>query len=175
MFFDEFGYSFLERLWRTWAPRGRRPIIRRVTRDRRVLTTAVGLTLSGKIYKRYFEGGMDSDDVITAIEHLRRFMPEGFILILDRAPIHTSEATVRYFWDHPEIVVEPLPPYAPELNPEEYCHGNVKNRLANASPDDREQMRCFLDRGFARLRRRPDLLLSFIHAAGLPVRQLWLT
>ena len=174
MFFDEFGYSFLERLWRTWAPRAQRPILRRITKDRRVLTTAVGLTLSGKIYKRHFEGGMDSQDVLTALEHLRRFMPEGFILILDRAPIHTREATVRYLWDHPEIIVEPLPKYAPELNPEEYCHGNVKSRLANATPQNRQQMWQWLDRGFARPRRRPDLLLSFVHAAGLPVKQLWL-
>ena len=76
MFYDEFGYSFLEQLWRTWAPRGQRPIVRRVTKDRRALTTAVGLTLSGKIYKRHFEGGMDSDDVITALEHVRRFLPD---------------------------------------------------------------------------------------------------
>ncbi len=174
MFYDEFGYSFLEQLWRTWAPRGRRPIVHRVTKDRRALTTAVGLTLSGKIYKRYFDGGMDSDDVIVALEHLRRFMPAGFVLICDQAPIHTSQAVLAYLFDHPEIVVEPLPKYAPELNPEEYCHGNVKVWEANATPADRTAMRQVLERGFARLRRRPDLLLGFIHAAGLPVRQLWL-
>jgi len=39
---------------------------------------------------------MDSEDVITALEYLRRFMPEGIILIGDHAPIHTSETTVRY-------------------------------------------------------------------------------
>lgn len=175
MFFDEFGYSFLERFRRTWAPRGQRPVLLRRTRDRRALTTAVGLTLSGKIYKRYFEGGMASEHVIIALEHLCRFMPKGFILICDQAPIHTSEETIRYLWDHPEIIVEPLPKYAPELNPEEYCHGNVKAYLANSTPADKPTMRRQLDRGFARLRRRPDLLLSFVHAAGLPVKQLWLT
>ena len=175
MFYDEFGCSFLERFRRTWARQGQRPVIQRVTRERRALTTAVGLSLSGKIYQSHFEGGMDSQDVITAMEHLRRFLPKGFILICDRAPIHTSEAIVRYWWDHPEIIVEPLPKYAPELNPEEYCHGNVKARLANATPADRQALRNNLDRGFARLRRRPDLLLSFVHAAGLSVRRLWLT
>jgi transposase len=173
VFYDEFGYSFLEQLGRTWAPRGQRPIVRRVTKDRRALTTAVGLTLSGKIYKRYFEGGMDSDDVITALEHVRRFLPKGFILICDQAPIHTSHALLAYFFDHPELVVQPLPKYAPELNPEEYCHGNVKSHAANATPADRAEMRQYLDRGFSRLRKRPDLLLGFVHAAGLPVRQLW--
>jgi transposase len=149
--------------------------MRRVTSDRRILTTAVGLTLSGKIYKRHFEGAMNSQDVITVFEHFRRFMPKGFILICDRLRIHTSEETIRYFWDHPEIIVEPLPKYAPELNPEEYCHGNVKAGLANATPANKQSMRRGLDRGFARLRRRPDLLLAFVHQAGLSVRQLWLT
>jgi transposase len=175
VFYDEFGCSFLERLSRTWAPQGQRPLLKRVTRERRVLTTAVGLTLAGKLYKRYFEGGMDSQDVITTMAHLRRYMPDGFILICDRAPIHTSEAVVRYWWDHPEIVVEPLPPYAPELNPEEYCHGNVKARRANAIPATKSELQGHLERGFRRLRRRPDLLLAFVHAAGLSVRQLWLT
>jgi hypothetical protein len=35
-------------------------------------------------------------------------------------------------------------------------------------------MRLMLDEGFSLLRRRPDLLLSFIHAVGLPEKQLWL-
>jgi hypothetical protein len=118
VFYDEFGCSFLEQLWRTWAPRGQQPIVRRVTKDRRALTTAVGLTLSGKLYKRSFNGGMDSGDVITALEHLRRYLPDGFILICDQAPIHTSHVLLAYFFDHPEIIVEPLPKCAPELNPE---------------------------------------------------------
>jgi hypothetical protein len=172
VFFDEFGSTFLDRLRRTWAPRGHRPVIRRVTRERRVLSTAVGLTWSGKIYKRHFEGGMDSQDVITAVEHIRRHLPQGFILICDHAPIHTSETTLRYLFDHPEIIVEPLPKYAPDLNPEEYCHGNVKANLANATPAAVTDLRQSIDQGFARLRRRPNLLLSFIRAAGLSVKQL---
>jgi transposase len=172
VFYDEFGWSFLERLRRTWAPRGQRPIVRRVTRDRRVLTTAAGLTWSGRIFKRHFVGGMKSRHVIEALEHIRRHLPEGFILVCDHAPIHTSTETLRYFFEHPEIKVEPLPKYAPELNPEEYCHGHVKNALANALPADVAEMRRLIDRGFARLRRRPSLLLSFLHAAGLSVKQL---
>src|SRR5882672_411671 len=73
VFFDEFGYSFLERFRPTWAPRGQRPKLRRVSKDRRVLSTAVGLTLSGKIYKRHFSDNMEGADVITFLEHLRRF------------------------------------------------------------------------------------------------------
>ena len=174
MFFDEFGFSFLEPLTRTWAPKGKRPSVRRVTSDRRAVSTAVGLTLSGEIYKRHFVGSMKSKQVIDALTHLHRHLPEGFILVWDRAKIHRSAEPKAYLAAHPDIVVEWLPPYAPELNPEEYCHGNVKQRLKNATPVDAQEIRQMLDRGFARLRHRRDLLLSFFHEAGLVVKQLWL-
>ena len=173
MFFDEFGFSFQEPVARTWAPKGKRPVLRRVTSERRGVSTAVGLTLSGRIYKRHFKGGMKSAQAIQALQHLQTHLSGRFVLIWDGAPIHKSRATKDYLAQHPEIMIEPLPPYAPDLNPEEYCHGNVKQNLKNATPAIVVEVRTFLDRGFARLRRRPDMLLNFIHHAGLPVRQLW--
>jgi transposase len=175
VFWDEFGFSFQESLAPTWARTGKRPVFRRMTKERRALSTAVALTLSGKIYKRHFEGSVNSQKLIEALDHLRRHLTGKIILIWDRARIHRSKVTKTYLHNHPEILIEELPPYAPELNPEEYCHGNVKQGLKNARPTCKQEMRSLLDRGFARLRRRPDLLLSFFHAAGLSVRQLRLT
>jgi transposase len=94
--------------------------------------------------------------------------------VWDRAPIHTAGVVADYLAAHPEVIVEWLPPYAPELNAEEYCHGNVKRHLKNAVPATREELRMMVNRGFARLRHRPDLMLSFFHRAGLSVKQLWL-
>jgi len=172
VFWDEFGFSFQEKLAHTWARKGKRPVFKRVTYDRRALSTAVALTLSGKIYKHHFEGAIRSEQTIQALQHLQRHLPGKIILIWDRARIHTSKKVKKYLANHPEIRVELLPAYAPELNPEEYCHGNVKQHLRNARPSNKQEIRSMLDRGFARLRRRPDLLLNFFHAAKVPVRQL---
>jgi putative transposase len=131
--------------------------------------------MSGKIYKRHFESSIKSDQVIVTLEHVLQHGPEKIILIWDRARNHKSKKTQAFLVAHPEIDVEEFPAYAPEFNPEEYCHGNVKRHLKNARLTDKTQMRQMLNRGFARLRRRPDLLLSFFHAAGLSVRQLQLT
>lgn len=116
---------------------------------------------------------MRGEEVIEALEHLRRHIPSPWILIWDRAPIHRRVKVAEYLNQHPEIIVEWLPPYAPEINPEEYCHGNVKRHLKNATPENRAKMRQLVDRGFARLRRRRDLLLGFFRQAGLVVKQLW--
>ena len=159
----------------TWARKGKRPVFRRLTADRRALSTAVALTLSSRIYKRHFNGSIKSEQIIEALQHLHRHVPGKIILIWDRARIHTGKKVRNYLSNHPEIYVELLPAYSPELNPEEYCHGNVKQGLKNARPTCKTEMRSMLDRGFARLRKRPDLLLSFFHAAGLSVRKLRLT
>jgi len=133
------------------------------------------LKLSGKIYKRHFEGAIRSQQIIETLKHLQRHVHGSIILIWDRARIHTSKKVRDYPVEHPEIHIELLHAYAPELNPEEYCHGNIKQHLKNARPANKTDIRFMLDHDFARLRRRPDLLLSFFHAAGVLVRQLRLT
>lgn len=173
VFFDEFGFSFQEMLARMWSPKGKRPLLYRVEGERRAVSTAVGFTWSGKIYQRHFGGSMKSEQVLQSLQHVHRHVPGLLILIWDRASIHRSRKTQAYLDAHPEIMIEPLPPYAPELNPEEYCHGNVKQHLRNSAPDTVAEMCGLLDREFARLRRRPDMLLNFIHHAGLSVKQLF--
>lgn len=166
---DEFGFSFAELLATTWAPRGQRPIIKRVKKERRIVSTAVGLSLSGKIYKRHFKQSIKSLQVVRFLRHLLHFFPNGFILIWDRARIHTSGITQTFLKEHPEILHEHFPAYAPELNPEEYCHGNIKQYLRNATPTQADEIIRLLDNGFARLRRNPILIHSFFQAAGICV------
>jgi DDE superfamily endonuclease len=147
-------------------------MLRRITVQRRVLSTAAGLTLSGQIYKRHFDKAIDSDRVIIALRHIGRQIERKWILVWDRAKIHRSENVNAYLAQHTEIIVEWLPPYAPEINPEEYCHGNVKDQIRNGMPVTRDELRAMVDGKFACLRKRPDLLQGFIHHAGLSVKQL---
>jgi hypothetical protein len=94
------------------------------------------------------------------------------IIIWDRLNAHRSVIVKDYVAAHPDLEAEWLPPYAPDLNPEEGCHGNVKQHLRNAAPVNTHDIRTQVDRGFARPRHRPDLLLGFFRHAGLNVNQL---
>jgi hypothetical protein len=73
----------------------------------------------------------------------------------------------EYLEKYPEIHVEYLHPYAPELNPEEYCHGNVNYGMKNGVFISKAEIRKTLDAGFARLRKRQDILHGFFQHAGL--------
>jgi transposase len=167
VFEDEFGFSYSEPVSFTWAPKGETPILKRITKYRRETSTVVGLTLSGKIYKRHFDGSVNSEKLIVGLEHLRRQIKAPFIIIWDRSPTHRAKLVKAYLEEHPDIHIEYLPPYAPELNPEEYCHGNVKRRMKNGIYYSKAEIRRSLDAGFARLRKRKDILHGCFQLAGL--------
>ena len=132
-----------------------------------------GLTISGKIYKQHFDGSIDSEKLLVGLEHFCRHIKKPFILIWDQSRTHKALLLKAYLERHPEIHLEYLPSYAPELNPEEYCHGNVKRRMKNAIFHSKAEIRYSLNKGFSRLRKRPDILLSFFQHAGLKLNQLW--
>jgi hypothetical protein len=78
-----------------------------VTKERRAISTAVALTLSGKIYKKHFEGSVNSENLVLAVEHMRsQIQARKIILIWDRARIHKSKVIKRYLQQHPEIFIE---------------------------------------------------------------------
>lgn len=133
----------------------------------------VALTITGKIYKRHFDGSVNSEKLIVGLEHFRHHIKKSFILIWDQSRTHKAKIVKQYLDQYPDIHIEYLPAYAPELNPEEYCHGNVKRRLKNAIFQSKSDIRQSLNLGFSRLRKRPDILLACFQHAGLRLKQLW--
>jgi len=132
-----------------------------------------GLTISGKIYKQHFDGSINAEKLLNGLEHFRRSIQRPLILIWDQSRTHKALLVKAYLEKHPEIYVEYLPAYAPELNPEEYCHGNVKRHMKNSIFHSKLEIRNSLNKGFSRLRKRRDILLGFFHLAGLKLNQLW--
>jgi len=133
----------------------------------------VSLTISGRIYKRHFDGSVNAAKTLLGLEHLLHHIRGPLILIWDQSRTHKAKIVKAFLQKHPRIHVEYLPAYAPELNPEEYCHGNVKRRMKNAIFHSKTEIRDSLDRGFSRLRKRPDILLGCFQHAGLGLNQLW--
>ena len=165
-FVDEVGFSFLSKTGTTWAPRGQTPVLRRVS-QRRALSTVVALTTTGKLLKRHFRRAVRGVEVVIALRHFRRHLPGPLIIVWDRLSAHRDRQVQQFVVTNADLYLEWLPPYAPDLNPEERCHGNVKQHLRNTTPANVEELQQQVDRGFARLRQRPDLLQSFFHHAGL--------
>jgi transposase len=177
VFWDESGASLLPVTRRTWAPRGHTPIIRHYFKWKRA-SMAVALcygSLGGgaAVAFHHQHGAYDTDTLIGALGELRAFLGgQKATLVWDGLPAHRSLAMAAWLrrqrsW----LVVEPLPGYAPELNPVEGLWSNLKGvELANLAAGTLAEVTAAAERGIQRIRATHWLAYSFLRHCGL---SLW--
>jgi transposase len=144
---------------------------------RREVSSIVALVapLAGppRLYARHFRGSIRGEQVLVALRHFRRRIGRPLVVVWDRLNAHRAKLVQAFVAAHPaDFRLEWLPPYAPDLNPEELCNGAVKRDLLNAAPAAVDALHRAARLGFRRLGRRPELLHSFFLHAGLSVNRL---
>ena len=108
--------------------------------------------------------------MILALRDFRRKIGTPLLVVWDRLNAHRSRATTDFISAHAhDYAVAYLPAYAPELNPEEQCNAFVKRAMENALPGSVADLHRLARREFARLQRRPEMIVSFFRHAGLSV------
>jgi transposase len=123
-----------------------------------------------RLYARHFRGSIHAEQVIVTLQYFRRRLGRPLIVVWDRLSAHRAKAVLAFVAAHPDdYEIEWLPPYAPDLNPEELCNGAVKRAMQNAAPGSVDELLHLARRTFRHLDRRPDLLRSFFRHAGLRV------
>jgi transposase len=115
------------------------------------------------------EGSIRSREVVRFLKHLRRHFKHGVIVLWDRALIHRSKTLQEFLRQSRRwLEVEFLPPYAPDLNPDEWFWNHMKYRkLANFCPGSVEDLKTAIRRSAIEIRQRPALIRSFYHASQL--------
>lgn len=174
VFLDESGFQLTPTVRRTQAPRGKTPVL--PCWDKRDKISAISaITLTPKRYlpdlafwllpdKANFHG----EEVVAFLKQLRQEMPR-FTVIWDRNNIHSRSRVVKaYLAEHPEIVTEDLPGYAPELNPDELVWRWVKyGRLCNYAAPDTRALRESVEAELGTLQEQAYELLDFLDHTGL--------
>jgi transposase len=176
VFWDESGASLLPVTRRSWAPRGHTPVIRHHFKWKRC-SMAAGLCYGSHggaaLAFHHQVGAYDTETLIGALEGLRRFLGgQKATLVWDGLPAHRSR--MMHAWlgrQRSWLVVEPLPGYAPDLNPVEPLWASLKGvELANLAGDTLEEVTAAAERGVERIRSTPPLAYSFLRHCGL---SLW--
>ncbi len=177
VFLDESGFMLNPSLRRTLAPQGRTPVL--PAWDRRDRISAISCVPLSPVLARpglYFEllrpnQTVHAEQVAEFLQTLRRQLGGPFTVIRDRHKIHSRAKVVQaYLAEHPEIVAEDLPPYAPYENPDEWVWSWTKyGRLANLAAWDCQELYDHAFEALADLKFRPELLDSFILDAELPL------
>jgi transposase len=177
VFWDESGASLLPVTRRTWAPRGHTPVIRHHFKWKRA-SMAAGLCYGShgggvQLAFHHQVGAYDTGTLIGALEGLRGLLGgQKATLVWDGLPAHRSHAMRAWLGRQRSwLVVEPLPGYAPELNPVEPLWASLKGtELANLTGERLDEVVAAAEHGVQRIRRTPHLAYSFLRHCGL---SLW--
>ena len=183
-FSDEAGFLLLPLVRTTLAPRGQTPVLTHRARHRDKISVAAALTLPparrrGPAAARVglhcltFPGGhVDAEAYAEFVRGcLLRAVRGPLVLIHDNGQMHHGPDLRAVRCRCPRLRLEPLPPYAPELNPVEGLWNHAKDKeLANFVPHGADQLHdavCGYLRG---VRHDQQRLRSFFHATPLSWR-----
>ena len=131
---DETGLRSDDVRGRSYAPRGRTPVVR-VCHKRAGLSLITAVTNRGELRWMIVDGSVNAPIFIRFLERLIRDARRKVFLILDRLKAHRARLTRDWLAEHrSEIEAFFLPPYSPELNPDEGVNADLKQVVPRKAP-----------------------------------------
>lgn len=149
----------------TWAARGQTPVVR-VTGQRFSLNMISAISPRGALRFMVVKGGVGAQVFIQFLKRLMHGQRRPVFLIVDGHPAHRSKLVKAYIESLAgKLRLFFLPPYSPELNPDELVWNDVKNNAVGRSRHDGPEDLRRAVRGRLRfLQKRPDRIRSFFQA-----------
>ena len=115
---------------RGYAPAGVTPELA-LPAGRHAATTMISaITNQGLVRFCFFDGALDTDRFIAFLGDLIVDAGRKVFLIVDNLKVHRATRVTEWVAEHAErIELFYLPPYAPELNPDEYLNRDLKTSI----------------------------------------------
>jgi transposase len=159
---DETGFRSDDVRGLSYAPRGRTPTVR-VPNKRAGLGLISAVTNKGELRWMVLDGAVKASVLIRFLGRLVRDVGRKVFLILDRLPVHRS-ARVRGWLAGREAEIEVfyLPPYSPELNPDEGVNADLKQAVTHkALARSKQQLKRAVVGHMRKLSKSPRRVRSF--------------
>ena len=162
---DETGLANQANYGRSFAPRGKTPIIRRPA-ARFSQSMISSLTNRGKLRFMVYDGALNAGIFLRFLKRLARGAQQKIFLVVDNLRPHRAKiitAWVAANSDKIELVY--LPPYAPEHNPDEFVNNDVKQAMARRqAPKNKAELKKGLTSYMRGLQKRPAKIRAFFQA-----------
>lgn len=162
-FADESGIRSDYHAGTTWATRGKTPVVK-ATGRRFSLNMISAVNARGHFRFMTVEGGVTARVFRDFLNRLITGMDRKIILIVDGHPTHKAKLVKRFVTanaDRIELVF--LPPYSPELNPDELVWAHVKKRVAKRTSKTKDELKSAVHRAMRALQKMPSIVAGFFH------------
>ena len=141
-FGDETGMRSDHQAGRSYAPAGKTPVIKK-TGQRFSLNMISAISNRGHLQFMIIDGRFNGEVFETFLSQMIKYSREKIYFITDGHPAHKTKKLNEWLEKNKKkIEVFFLPPYSPELNPQEYVNQDVKtNVIGKHRPINKAQMR----------------------------------
>jgi transposase len=124
---------------------------------------------SGKLYFHVYTGKFDSKVFIEFLKRLITQIKGKVFLILDNLSVHKSKKVTKWVNNHKtRIELFFLPPYSPDLNPDEFLNNDLKSTIYKEKrPGDRKELKSMLVNKMKSFQKKSEKIKSYFKAEKL--------
>lgn len=160
LFADEAGFYLLPFVAKTYAPKGKTPLLRHKL-SREHLSVMSAISENCRIYVQIQKESFKGTNVVEFLRHLSRHIKDAIMLIWDGSSIHKSKEVKKFLAEenNGKIHLETLPKYSPDLNPDESIWHYLKCvALKNVCCPNLKILEKLLRQAIRKLRTKKDVL-----------------
>lgn len=126
-FLDEAGIKSDSKLGKTWGVKGKTPIVK-TSGQRQHISAISAVSPTGKFWFALYECKFNAEFFIAFLKNFIKYRRKPLIIILDGHPAHRAKSVASFVQSTKgKLQLVFLPPYAPDLNPDEFVWKHLKD------------------------------------------------
>ena len=167
-FLDEAGFQSDPPLGRTYGLKGKTPVVK-TSGQRQRLNVISAVNARGEFWAVTYTGKLDAEAFVAFLVNFLRGRTGKVFLVVDGHPAHKAnlvKACVQNLRGRLELYF--LPPYAPDLNPDEFVWSHMKNNGVSKKPlKQNESLQKRIEQDLNALKENSGLIRSFFCAESV--------
>ena len=164
-FLDEAGFQSDPPLGRTCGLKGKTPVV--VTSGQRQSINVISaVNARGEFWAATYTGKLNAEAFVAFLKNFIKGRPGKIFLVVDGHPAHKANSVKHYLRSlEGRLELHCLPPYAPDLNPDEFVWSHMKSNGVSKKPlKKNESLRERVEEDLAKIKANRNLVRSFFCA-----------
>lgn len=164
-FLDEAGFQSDPPLGRTYGLKGQTPVVR-TSGQRQSLNVISAVNARGEFWAATYTSKLNAESFVAFLQNFVQGRADKVFLVVDGHPAHKAKLVKNYVEGlGGRLELHFLPPYAPDLNPDEFVWGHMKTNGVSKKPLKlNESLQKRIEEDLNKIGKNPELVRSFFGA-----------
>jgi transposase len=164
-FLDEAGFQSDPPLWRTYGLKGHTPVVQ-TSGQRQSVNVISAVNARGEFWAATYTGKLDAEAFVVFLQNFMEGRSRKVFLIVDGHPAHKAKVVKTYVQSlGGRLELHFLPPYAPDLNPDEFVWSHMKANGVSKKPlKQNESLQKRIEEDLNAIQQNRQLVRSFFCA-----------